>query len=504
LRWLASIAVATAFSVVAAGAQTSVVVDVRDAGPGPGPALLVQALAARHTVITPRNQRYVLSADSAYSSTVIVLGTDAVAEGTVHGDLIVVGGDLYMHPGATIDGRAVAIGGGVYESTLAHTGAVASYRDFTYDISPIAGGYALSYRAFDTPPAKPIFSLGGIGGLSVPGYDRSNGLSLPLGVSINVPYTGVEIAPSLAYRSQLGRLDPMLAVSDQLDRRTMLLVEAGRETATNDAWIRSNLINSAEYLLVGDDTRNYYRASVARAVLSRTWEWEGSSLEPYAGARAEHAESVRPGINSMGGPWALSGRHDGDDVLRPNPPVDPGTTSSLIAGAKWRWTNGDVRARAAVDEEVGHFSSKAGFARSASTFAQTTVDGTVGFSTFGSQSLRFTGHGVFTGGNDPRQRWAYVGGPGSIPTIDLLAQGGDQLVYLDAGYAIPIEQVALPMVGSPVVTLREVLGGATVNRFPTLSQATGVRVSVSAVYAEFLIDPVHHHHYTGIGLALDR
>jgi hypothetical protein len=176
----------------------------------------------------------------------------------------------------------------------------------------------------------------------------------------------------------------------------------------------------------------------------------------------------------------------------------------MLAGVRWEWTNGDVTAHAVVNEEIGHFSSKPGFARPAATFTQTTVDGVVAFPTFGVQTLKFIGHGVFMGGDEPRQRWAYVGGPGSIPTIDMLAQGGDHLAYIDARYAIPIERVVLPMVGSPMVTLREVLGGAAVNRFPTLAQATGVRLSLSVLYAEFLIDPVHHHSYTGFGLSLDR
>ena len=73
----------------------------------------------------------------------------------------------------------------------------------------------------------------------------------------------------------------------------------------------------------------------------------------------------------------------------------------------------------------------------------------------------------------PRQRWAYVGGPGTFPTLELLELGGDQLVYIDGRYNIPLDRLQLPFVGPPIVTLRDALGGAAVGRFPTIHQAIG-------------------------------
>jgi len=62
----------------------------------------------------------------------------------------------------------------------------------------------------------------------------------------------------------------------------------------------------------------------------------------------------------------------------------------------------------------------------------------------------------------------------------------------------------LPLVGSPIVTLRELLAGAAVGRWPTLAQATGIRLSASVVNAEFLIDPVSHRHHVGFGVSLPQ
>jgi hypothetical protein len=275
----------------------------------------------------------------------------------------------------------------------------------------------------------------------------------------------------------------------------------------------------------GDDNRNYYRADRVDASLSRAWKWSNSMLTPYLGARWERGESVRPDSFATGGPWSFKGEHDRQDMLRANPPIDSGTIASGVIGARIEQDANGIKGRAALEIEVGGFSPKFSSADGGSrSFAQATLDGRIEFSTFGTQSLQLDGHAVVTAAGDlahervstpvgvviitttntPRQRWAYVGGLGSIPTINMLSRGGDELVYLDGRYNIPIDRVQLPLVGPPVVTLREVLGGADIQRWPSLAQATGVRVSVSAVYAEFLFDPARRHGFFGVGLSLAR
>jgi hypothetical protein len=86
----------------------------------------------------------------------------------------------------------------------------------------------------------------------------------------------------------------------------------------------------------------------------------------------------------------------------------------------------------------------------------------------------------------------------------MLSLGGDQLVYLDARSDIQIDRVALQLVGAPGITRREILGGAALGRFPTVAQATGVRLSVSYVYIEELIDPVTRHRHFSYGVTIGR
>ena len=516
MRWRHLAVVALAVTGAATTRAQSVQVQsvqLRDAGSGAGPLILSLALAGPHTLIEPGPGPRVLRGDSTWANTVISLGRTVIVEGTIHGDVIVVDADLYIHPGGGIDGRAIAIGGGVYESALARSGADIAFRGFTYDIAPVTGGFALTYRSLsEQAPDTATVSLPGVQGFQIPAYDRSDGLSLPLAILVTVPHAPIQIQPGVTYRSQLGRLDPSIVASVHPDRRTTVRIELGRGTFTNDAWIWSDLVNSVEYLLVGDDARNYYRATRAQATVSRTWRSAGWTLEPFVTARAERATSVRPDSNAGSGPWAFVNRHDRDDVLRPSPPVEPATLYSLLGGAEWSGTSQGVIARARVDEEVGTTETitpvqatvNGAGPTSGSHFAQTTLDGGIAFPTFGAQQLRVEAHAVLTLGSVARERWAYLGGPGTIPTLDLLERGGDRLVYVDARYDIPIARVVLPFVGSPVATLREALGGAGTSGFPTLAQATGVRLSASFVYLEVMVDPVSRTVFKGVGLSLAR
>jgi hypothetical protein len=105
----------------------------------------------------------------------------------------------------------------------------------------------------------------------------------------------------------------------------------------------------------------------------------------------------------------------------------------------------------------------------------------------------------------PRQRFAYLGGSGTLPPLDLLSLGGDQLIYLDSRYSIPIESVRVPVLNSPLmITVRDAIGGADIGRAPAMHQAIGVRVSASVAYVEFMTDPATRKHKFGLGLSLLR
>lgn len=484
-----------------ARAQQPVVI-LRDSATGSR--LLAAALAGPYRLVVPSQEPYVVARDSVVPGPLVVLGRDVVVDGAIEGDVFVVNGALYTHPGARVVGNVVTFGGGIYESALATiVGGRVSIRDFTYDVRPMREGYVLTYRRVIVPAPSRLNWIGPIG-FRVPTYDRTNGLSIPISPTFTIPALATDIEPSVTYRSQLGQWDAAGTVSATFRPAFTLRLDGGRSTATNESWIHPDFVNSIGALLEGDDIRNYYRATRVAGSLSYRWNVGPGYVEPFIAGRWERATTVRPDSFALGGPWSLFGRDDIDDMLRPNPPVDDGDISSLLVGAAFQWKGSAVGAAVNAGVELGGTSEMASLAE-ASNFAQATLDGRVTVRTFGAQRLRIDAHAVLTTpGTTPRQRWAYLGGPGTLITLPPLEQGGDELVYLSGSYDYPLTQLQLPLVGPPTLTLRSVLGSAGVRALPALEQGIGGRVSLSYFYGELLVDPVTRHGASIIGISLTR
>jgi hypothetical protein len=494
---LAIVAALAAAPTTSVEAQPRVV--VRDPGPGEPGRLLRAALIAPHVLIPPARDTAELRRDSTYHRTVIVLGRHTTVDGSVNGDVIVVAGDLVIHPGARVSGRAIAIGGGVYHSSLATVaGGRTAYRDETFDITPLDGAYALDYRVLAKRYDRRI-SLPFPYGFRLPTYDRVDGASLPFGPLVSLDTGDFEVEPLVTYRSHIGKFDPGARATVQRGRRNRFEAYAGRGTFSNDRWIQSDIINSINALFSGNDTRNYYRADRIEATAHHAWERATGQIEPFLGARWERSWSVGSPVVSSEAPWSLFGRRDSDKMSRPNPSVTGGRITSLLGGFRIDWQQGGVAANASVEIE-GAVDSPAD-----SRFVQTTVDGRVTFPTFSTQSFQFEPHLVLTAGDDtPSQRYAFIGGPGTISTMKTLEQGGDQLLFIDSRYVIPLTQPRIPLVGPPVVTLRHVLGSAGVGRWPDLEQNIALRITLAVVRFEIVADPARDIVKTGFALSFTR
>jgi hypothetical protein len=469
----------------------------------PGPELVSRTVQARlesGAAIVLGDSLRTFSRDTAITGSAVVFARRVVLEGRVNGDLIVIGGDLFVHPGARIDGRAIAIGGAVYPSRLAIVaGGAESYRDFTYDVTRVGDVLELRYRTL-IAPSRPTFSLPGLSAIRVPSYDRTNGLSLPVGPLVSLARGRIEIDPRVTYRSQLGEFDPSVDAAARLTRRVRVSGSVERGTFSNDEWIATTPINSLRAVLTGQDTRNYFRADRGELRLHRLWDWPDAVLEPFAGARLERGWSVRPDSFATGGPWSVLGRRSRRGMWRPNPRVDDGhRVASGLLGAIATFERGTFRASGDALIEAALVGDDP------ARWVQTTVDGSVRFPTFRDHQFRTDVHVVLTaGGPAPRQRWAYLGGSGTIPSIDLLELGGDQLFLVDSRYEIPLPRFALPIAGPPVLSIRNVLGGAAAGAFPALVEMIGLRLSVAVLRAEVLMDTRSRRPIFRAGIGLTR
>jgi hypothetical protein len=427
-----------------------------------------------------------LPRDSVFGTTLIILGADATVASQVHGDVIVIGGDLYLHPGADIDGNAVAIGGGYYDSTVGRVrGSRLSFPAETFDVSDSAGMIVLDYRRLEAERPVPLLALPGLFGLRIPTYDRVNGLSVPFGPAVTVAGGRLVVEPTATYRSDLGEVDPAVLVAATLGPRVRIELSARRTTLTNDAWIFSDLRNTISAFAAGRDARNYYRADRIDLAVRRSAHGGRLRFAPLLGVALEKGWSVGPGNGATSAPYSFFGRRDRvDGMLRLNPPIHDGRIGSGYGGGRLVYAEQDVDAALSLQAEVPFRTV------GEREFVQSTLDARIEFPTFGDQSFRFDIHSVITAGDStPRQRFAYLGGSGTLPTFDLLEFEGDQLFFAESRYTVPINAISLPFVGSPAVTLRHLIGSAGIDALPRFEQNLGLRLELFPLRLDFFIDP---------------
>jgi len=335
-------------------------------------------------------------------------------------------------------------------------------------------------------------------GLRVPAYDRVDGLSLPWGPQISFDEEHVVIDPTVTYRSHIGKFDPFLKAMLRNKSGVILDIAGGRATFTNDDWIRSDIVNSLAALAVGSDSRNYFRADRGTGIVSVEIGRPNITITPGIGGNFENDWSIGVPVRHTTAPWSLFGKTDTLKMRRINPGVAKGHIVSGLARVLAEYESAGVKGSfMGLVEHAFHapttFQTVGGDVRAeenTGSFTQVTLNAKVGFPTFRTQSFDFRGHTVLSSGHSPPpQRYAYLGGAGTLATVDLLALGGDRLFYAEGEYSIPIESIDLPLVRSPIVSLIYAAGSAGVGKLPDFIQNLGVGVGFKLIKFEYYIDP---------------
>jgi hypothetical protein len=354
-----------------------------------------------------------------------------------------------------------------------------------------------SYVEYSEPPITLPMGIG----LRVPSYDRVNGVTIPWGPQLIIGDERVQLDALVRYRSNLGKWDPSLEGFLRPGDANEIKLSVGRGTFTNDSWIRSDLLNSLAALAVGSDARNYFRADRASLRFTRTLSTPAITLTPFVGGNIERDWSTGS-LNPQKSPWSFFGRKGNLKMRRPNPAVSKGRINSFFGGSGIAIARGGLDGN--LDVTVEHAFKAPTFLCSVippvgppacgdATFTQTTLDSHVKFPTFGTQTFEFKGHAVLTSGRTtPPQRFAYLGGVGTLATVDLLALGGNRLLYFMGDYVIPIDRVVLPFVGSPFLALNYAAGTAGFGTTPPLIQNLGIGAGVSLFRVDYTIDPAQN------------
>jgi hypothetical protein len=425
----------------------------------------------------------VLPADFHTDSDLIIWDALVRVEGTVEAAVAVVQGTLAIRPGARIAGPIAAIDGLVLPSTLAEVG----------EIVELPADRRVTARTEDgalqvvvlPPPRVPRFGLGGIFGFRNVAYNRVDGLSVSWGPQWRIlrrefgPVADAWVTPRSA-RARVGGGGQL-----RIPFGATLELAAGveRSTVTNEWWIRDELANSASTLLLGRDLRDYHETDQAWLRLARRLPdppVEGRfEVGPYLVVRGARDHSL-----ITRSPWAVTGR---GQLERPNPPVAEGSYGSVEIGtlASWEGASTRFRGRALVE----HAPSRDGITR----FTRLLANGRWDMEALWDHRLAVAGHALATLAGDaaPPQRWSFVGGQGTLPTLPFATLRGDRLAFIRTTYEIPLPLVEVSILGSPSLQLLHATGTAwqTGTPMPSWHQNLGLGIRMSLIRLAAWLDP---------------
>ena len=427
----------------------------------------------------------------------LVLDGELYLEGVVQGDVVAIDADVYLRPGSVIEGDLVNAGGGVYRSELAEVRRrVRSLPNLPYEIERRPDGVVIvshePFRALD---------LGPVLGFRIPEYNRVDGFAPAWGFTLSArPFIG-GFAPGVrahvGYRTEPGEFT---GGGSAFIESEQILIEGGwsRLTRSNDRWIRSDVRNSADFLLDGDDMRNYYDADVAFGLIRYRIGNEEAARFVDLGLRyeMENASSMR-----RHHPWTIFG----DDTTRLNPRIDEGEIASFIPFVAAEWLTARTATDASLELEVGDYDvdrfdvicipEDLTCGEAEGSFTRLRVNSEFAMQALLDHTLEVELQFMLPVGGDeplPRQRWGMLGGSGTIRTVDDAAFYGDHLAYSETEYIIPLRFVTLPRNIVPTFELLHMAGLAWTgdrDEDEDLIQNVGARLNVWALYARFLIDP---------------
>lgn len=456
--------------------------------------------------ILERGQYRVLDRDTVLPPTfsepgdLIIADAEVRLGGQVAGDVAVVNGELFIRAGARIGGTVAVVGGEVYPSRLASTGALVRLdpraRVTTERRSGTQPGIVTYALTVEPPPAPPRFVLPGTFGFALPTYDRVDGARVVVGAQYRLTgdtLTGPAADVFASYRSARGRLGGGVQVALPLDSTTQVAARLERATFTNERWIRGDLFNSALALLFGVDERNYYESDRLTVRAVRTFNPEvqaGLRFAPSAFVLASRDRSL-----AAGAPWSLTGT----GLARTNPEVDDGVVVSGGVGTlvRYRGRFATFEGEGGVEQGVPGIGDHAFTHALAAGLFRTPV-------LWGHRaSVQFR---VLqpVGGDVPRQRWSFVGGPGTLPFVGTGGMWGDNLRFVQSAYEIPLPWITFRYVGSPDFQLTHTAGAAwpTGTAEPHWEQDVGIGLRFFPGHISVRFDPAAERLRPRLGLGV--
>ncbi|HEX5727719.1 MAG TPA: hypothetical protein VFX98_19765 [Longimicrobiaceae bacterium] len=418
----------------------------------------------------------------------VVYDAEVRLAGAVEGTVVVIGGHLYLRPGARVGGPVAVVGGGVYPSGQATTGPILEAEPGTQVVlegdSAALTDAAVLAAELDAPPRPSLVTFGP---RPLPSYDRVAGGTASFGVRLNPTRAedGGTVDAWISYRQALEDFGGGVRVEWPVGvENVRVAAEASRAVRTNDAWLRNDLSNSVSALLWGKDYRNYWDADQVRLTVHRPVGKPLVAGETWLGPRVSVLMSEDRSLAERD-LWALF--DDDDDLSRPNPPIAEGTVVSVSLGSELHWVGRTSRLFLDGSVEQGLPGPGDFDFTHALLFGRYEALGIARHR----MVVEFRAMAPLDQGGSPPQRWGILGGSGSIPTEEVGTFRGDHLFFVESGYSIPVPRIRLPLVGSPSLELSHAAGSAwaTGEDERPFVQNLGVGVAFPLFRARAIVNP---------------
>lgn len=274
----------------------------------------------------------VIEESEVFNGNVVVKGGDLTVYGKVDGDVMVIGGTLYVKDGGRITGNARVINGTIVKDD---GGVIEGYEDKTRTSQTgyrqDRGRFTRSNTSFNVPWLNESSNLDNF----LFRYNRVEGLFMGLGTEKKFYWDGRKSyntygSVGYGFKSHTWRYN--LGLSRQFPLRTsegQEMLEIGVEgyslTDTKDQWLIGLHENTAAALLIHEDFRDYFERRGYTAHVGYYTQQDVTNAELRVDYLVDTYDSLSNKVE-----WSLFG---GDKVFRSNPVIDPGNMRSFMVTA---------------------------------------------------------------------------------------------------------------------------------------------------------------------------
>lgn len=350
--------------------------------------------------------------DSIHVGSVVKVGGTLILDGRITGDLTAIDAEVYVRPGARVDGDLTVLGGILSGSTMATVAGRETWLRgepvAAVELAPGTWRIAFVERDLGFP-----FETKGVAGITVDDYNGVDGLAFGLVAGLKKlpgqPRTELTFGP--VFRSARSDVGWRVAGLREFPRAGGLVLGGStyRVTDSPERWHRGDFSNSVASLFLADDNRTYFEKTGFEAWADRSFRLPFTIRLRWRLDEFESLESERP--------FAFVGD---DEDWPENPPIDDGQGRALGASVTWDRRNVPEFATAGQWAQVRY--DRWGFGGDfefdwAQADARVWLPLPVGEESFA--SLRAMGGGnLGTGDTLAPQFWYRIGGGSTIPGYD--------------------------------------------------------------------------------------